>query len=93
MKPDFTIYMKIVKTGTVVALFLCVFSCSLGTYDIAEAEGVERGTKIIIHLKGDAYDFAKEDKISGIVFYFLSISDTSYMIYVIVRQKIWASVD
>ena len=44
-------------------LFFVVFS--LGTYDITEAEGVERGTKIIIHLKGDCYEYAKEEKIAG----------------------------
>lgn len=38
-----------------------------GSYDVSEAEGVQRGTKIVVHLKGDSYDFAKEDVISGIV--------------------------
>ncbi|KAJ8297867.1 hypothetical protein KUTeg_024398 [Tegillarca granosa] len=32
-----------------------------------EAEGVQRGTKIVIHLKGDCYDFAKEDIIKDVV--------------------------
>lgn len=36
-----------------------------GKYEISEAEGVERGTKIVIHLKGDSYDFAKEENIKG----------------------------
>lgn len=38
----------------------------LGSFEVAEAEGVQRGTKIVVHLKGDCYDFAKEDKIKGI---------------------------
>ena len=38
---------------------------SLGTYNISEAEGVDRGTKITLHLKGDCYDFAKEEMIKG----------------------------
>ncbi|RUS90283.1 hypothetical protein EGW08_001972, partial [Elysia chlorotica] len=38
-----------------------------GKYDISEAEGVQRGTKIVVHLKGDAYDFAKEDIIREVV--------------------------
>ncbi|KAK6168388.1 hypothetical protein SNE40_020933 [Patella caerulea] len=38
-----------------------------GTYEISEAEGVKRGTKIVVHLKGDCYDFSKEDIIQGIV--------------------------
>lgn len=42
----------------------CLFH-SLGSYDVTEAEGVQRGTKIVVHLRGDAYDFAKEEKIKG----------------------------
>lgn len=38
---------------------------SAGQFEISEAEGVRRGTKIILQLKGDCYDFAKEDIISG----------------------------
>lgn len=32
---------------------------------MAEAEGVQRGTKIVLHLKGDSYNFAKEERIKG----------------------------
>ncbi|CAG5131563.1 unnamed protein product, partial [Candidula unifasciata] len=38
-----------------------------GKYEISEAEGVQRGTKIVIHLKGDAYNFAKEEVIKEVV--------------------------
>ncbi|XP_059179158.1 heat shock protein 75 kDa, mitochondrial-like [Physella acuta] len=38
-----------------------------GKYDISEAEGVQRGTKIVIHLKGDSYNFAKEEIIKEVV--------------------------
>ncbi|XP_012945462.1 heat shock protein 75 kDa, mitochondrial [Aplysia californica] len=38
-----------------------------GKYDISEAEGVQRGTKIVVHLKGDCYDYAKEDIITEVV--------------------------
>ncbi|BFZ24303.1 hypothetical protein BsWGS_27341 [Bradybaena similaris] len=38
-----------------------------GKYEISEADGVQRGTKIVIHLKGDAYNFAKEDIIKEVV--------------------------
>lgn len=38
-----------------------------GSYEVSEAEGVQRGTKIVVHLKGDCYNFAKEDIISGVV--------------------------
>ncbi|ESP03655.1 hypothetical protein LOTGIDRAFT_237567 [Lottia gigantea] len=38
-----------------------------GSYEISEAEGVQRGTKIVVHLKGDCYDYSKEDKINEIV--------------------------
>lgn len=41
------------------------FVSSTGKYDISEAEGVQRGTKIVIHLKGDCYDYAKEDIVKG----------------------------
>ena len=34
-------------------------------YEMSEAEGVQRGTKIVIHLKGECYDYCKEDIISG----------------------------
>lgn len=36
-----------------------------GAYEVSEAEGVQRGTKIVVHLKGDCYDFAKEEIIRG----------------------------
>ncbi|XP_064636279.1 heat shock protein 75 kDa, mitochondrial-like [Lineus longissimus] len=38
-----------------------------GSYEIAEAEGVQQGTKIVVHLKGDAYDYAKEEIIKEVV--------------------------
>lgn len=41
------------------------FSSSTGNYEISEAEGVGRGTKIVVHLKGDCYDFSREDIIKG----------------------------
>ncbi len=46
-------------------LHLPFLSPSLGSYDIAEAEGVQRGTKIVVHLRGDCYNFAKEEIIKG----------------------------
>lgn len=42
-------------------------SDGLGTYEIGEAENVDRGTKIVLHLKGDAYDFAKEEVIDTVI--------------------------
>ncbi|XP_076467679.1 heat shock protein 75 kDa, mitochondrial-like [Babylonia areolata] len=38
-----------------------------GAYEVSEAEGVQRGTKIVVHLKGDCYDFAKEEIITDVV--------------------------
>jgi len=38
-----------------------------GEYEISEAENVDRGSKIVIHLKGDCYDFAKEEKIREVI--------------------------
>lgn len=40
-------------------------TCRLGSYEITEAEGVQRGTKVVVHLKGDCYDYAKEETIKG----------------------------
>ncbi|CAF0717780.1 unnamed protein product [Brachionus calyciflorus] len=38
-----------------------------GSYEISEADGVTRGTKIILHLKDDCSEFSKEDVIRKIV--------------------------
>ena len=43
-----------------------ILDFSLGSYEICEAEGVKRGTKVVIHLKGDAQEFAKEETIKGL---------------------------
>lgn len=45
----------------------CWTSDGTGSYDIAEAEGVQRGTKIVLHLKGDSYNYAKEDRIKEVI--------------------------
>lgn len=38
-----------------------------GSYSIEEKEDLPRGTKIVLHLKDDAHDFAKEETIKRIV--------------------------
>ncbi|XP_033742457.1 heat shock protein 75 kDa, mitochondrial-like isoform X1 [Pecten maximus] len=38
-----------------------------GMFEIAEAEGVQRGTKIVLHLKGDCYNYANEEMIKEVV--------------------------
>ncbi|OQR74340.1 heat shock-like, partial [Tropilaelaps mercedesae] len=38
-----------------------------GQYEITEAEGVQEGTKIVLHLKPDSREFADEDKIREII--------------------------
>ena len=38
-----------------------------GSYEIEKVDGQRRGTKIVIHLKEDFTDFAKEDRIKDIV--------------------------
>ncbi|KAK6637540.1 hypothetical protein RUM44_007962 [Polyplax serrata] len=38
-----------------------------GTYDIQEAEGVQAGTKIVIHLKTDCREFSDEDTVRNII--------------------------
>ncbi|KAK2166173.1 hypothetical protein LSH36_41g13071 [Paralvinella palmiformis] len=42
-------------------------SDGLGSYEITEAEGVERGTKVIVYLRGENYDFAKEETIKEVI--------------------------
>lgn len=42
-------------------------SDGLGSYELSEAENVQRGTKIVIHLKGECYDYAKEDVIKDVI--------------------------
>jgi TNF receptor-associated protein 1 len=42
-------------------------SDGLGSYEINEAENVQPGTKIVIHLRGDSYDYAKEDMIKDVI--------------------------
>ncbi|KAJ9599042.1 hypothetical protein L9F63_010499, partial [Diploptera punctata] len=38
-----------------------------GAYEIQEADGVQPGTKIVLHLKLDCREFSDEDTISGII--------------------------
>ncbi|XP_031780857.1 heat shock protein 75 kDa, mitochondrial [Nasonia vitripennis] len=38
-----------------------------GAYEIAKAEGVQPGTKIVIHLRSDCREFSDEDTVNGII--------------------------
>ncbi|XP_053398754.1 heat shock protein 75 kDa, mitochondrial-like [Mercenaria mercenaria] len=38
-----------------------------GTYELAEAEGVQRGTKIVIHLKPESHEFCVESYIKDVI--------------------------
>ncbi|GAM18900.1 hypothetical protein SAMD00019534_020750 [Acytostelium subglobosum LB1] len=38
-----------------------------GSYSISEADGVSRGTKIIIHLKPNAYEYAKKATVEAVI--------------------------
>lgn len=42
-------------------------SDGVGNYTIREGESQSRGTKIVLHLKEDAYDFAKEETVQRII--------------------------
>lgn len=42
-------------------------SHSSGDYELAEAEGIERGTKIVLHLKDDAHSFASQSTLESII--------------------------
>lgn len=39
---------------------------SSGVFEIAEASGVQQGTKIVLHLKDDCKEFSAEDRVKGI---------------------------
>lgn len=39
---------------------------SSGLYEIAEASGVQQGTKIVLHLKEDCKEFSSEDRVKGV---------------------------
>lgn len=38
---------------------------SSGVFEIAEASGVQRGTKIVLHFKDDCKEFSTEDRVKG----------------------------
>lgn len=38
---------------------------SSGVFEIAEASGVQQGTKIVLHLKSDCQEFSSEDRVKG----------------------------
>jgi HSP90 family molecular chaperone len=42
-------------------------STGVGSYDVVEAEGVERGTKIVLHLKDDCRAFSKASAVQQII--------------------------
>ncbi|KUO69744.1 MAG: molecular chaperone HtpG [Desulfosporosinus sp. BRH_c37] len=42
-------------------------SDGVGSYTITEGEDLTRGTKMVLHLKEDAYDFAKEETIKRVI--------------------------
>ena len=42
-------------------------SDGVGSYTITESEDQNRGTKMVLHLKEDAYDFAKEETIQRVI--------------------------
>ncbi|XP_013119443.1 heat shock protein 75 kDa, mitochondrial [Stomoxys calcitrans] len=46
---------------------LCWSTDGSGSYEIQEAEGVELGTKIVIHLKPDCREYADEDRIMAVI--------------------------
>lgn len=39
--------------------------CSSGVFKIAEASGVRKGTKIVLHLKDECKEFSSEDRVKG----------------------------
>ena len=39
----------------------------MGFFEVNEAEGVEPGTKVILHLKPDAKEFARDERVAEII--------------------------
>ncbi|XP_052258909.1 heat shock protein 75 kDa, mitochondrial-like [Dreissena polymorpha] len=58
------VYSKSMKPGSVAYKWT---SDGTGTYEIAEAEGVQRGTKIVIHLKGDSSEFCVDSFVKDVI--------------------------
>lgn len=52
--------MSITKCYSVIVTY------SSGVFEIAEASGVQQGTKIVLHLKDDCKEFYSEDRVKGI---------------------------
>lgn len=46
---------------------VCWSSDGSGTYEVCEAEGVQEGTKIVLHLKPESAEFADEEHVKSIV--------------------------
>ncbi|XP_064490190.1 heat shock protein 75 kDa, mitochondrial-like [Ornithodoros turicata] len=46
---------------------VCWSSDGSGQYEVSEAEGVQEGTKIVLHLKHDAAEFADEDSVKNTI--------------------------
>lgn len=45
---------------------MLIVSLRSGVFEIAEAGGVQQGTKIVLHLKDDCKEFSSEDRVKGI---------------------------
>lgn len=39
----------------------------MGFYEVSEADGVEPGTKVILHLKSDSKEFARDERVAEII--------------------------
>lgn len=46
--------------------FSVVVFLSSGVFEIAEASGVQQGTKIVLYLKDDCKEFSSEDRVKGL---------------------------
>jgi TNF receptor-associated protein 1 len=57
-----TVFTKSAKSGS---QGYCWTSDGLGAYEIAEAEGVSVGTKIVIHLNKESKEYSAEARIKG----------------------------
>jgi hypothetical protein len=68
-------------------------SNGMGNYDIAEAEGIPQGTKIVLHLKNTTFEFLNDYNIEGLRFslsFFLSSLSVSPLLLNLTLVQVWS---
>lgn len=61
---------KCLKLSALIFILKANFFNSSGTYEISNAEGVQPGTKIVLHLRVDCREFSDDDTVNSNLFSF-----------------------